>query len=57
MRFAIGRGFQVVGLGLVGTGFAVGLFGDDLRYEERMLFAGVLVFVVGWLLVKPYKAP
>ncbi|HQQ79309.1 MAG TPA: hypothetical protein PLB01_18310 [Thermoanaerobaculia bacterium] len=56
MRFAIGRALQLVGIVLVGVGLAVGLFRDDLRYEERMFFAGGGVFVAGWLLVRPYKS-
>jgi hypothetical protein len=57
MRFAIGRAFQLVGIVLVGLGLAVGLLRDDLRYEERMFFAGGGVFIVGWLLVRPTRAP
>ena len=57
MRFAIGRSFQLVGIVLVGVGLAVGLVRDDLRYEERMFFAGGGVFFAGWLLVRSYKAP
>jgi hypothetical protein len=56
VRFAIGRGFQLVGIVLVGVGLGIGLFRDDLRYEERMFFAGGGVFFTGWLLVRPYKA-
>ena len=55
MRFAIGRTLQLVGLFLVGAGLAVGMFRGDLKYEERMLFAGVPVFAVGWLLLRPYR--
>ncbi len=57
MRFAIGRSLQLVGIVLVGLGLAVGLLRDDLRYEERMFFAGGGVFLAGWLLVRPYRAP
>jgi hypothetical protein len=49
---AIGRGLQVVGLTLVGVGLFFGLARNDLRYEERMFFAGAGVFFVGWLLVR-----
>ncbi len=56
MRFAFGRGLQLVGIALVGVGLAVGLLRDDLRYEERMFFAGAAVFLVGWLLVRPFRA-
>ena len=55
MRFAIGRGLQLVGLTLVGLGLVVGLLRSDLRYEERMFFAGAVVFVAGWLLVRPFR--
>ncbi|HTS02703.1 MAG TPA: hypothetical protein VMN04_09280 [Thermoanaerobaculia bacterium] len=57
MRFAIGRALQLVGIVLVGAGLAVGLLRDDLRYEERMFFAGGVVFLAGWALVRPYRAP
>lgn len=57
MRFAIGRALQLVGIVLVGVGLAVGLLRDDLRYEERMFFAGGGVFLAGWLLVRPFKTP
>jgi len=55
LRFLVGRAFQFAGLVLVGLGFLVGLLKGDLKYEERMLFAGVPVFAVGWLLVRPFK--
>ena len=57
MRFALGRGLQLVGLMLVGLGLAVGLLRNNLRYEERMFFAGGGVFLAGWLLVRPFRAP
>ncbi len=57
MRFAIGRALQLVGIVLVGVGLAVGLVRDDLKYEEQMFFAGGGVFVVGWLLARPDRAP
>lgn len=56
MRFGFGRALQLVGIVLVGVGLGIGLFRDDLRYEERMFFAGGSVFFTGWLLVRPYKA-
>jgi hypothetical protein len=56
VRFAIGRSLQLVAIVLVGVGLGIGLFRDDLRYEERMFFAGAAVFFTGWLLVRPYKA-
>jgi hypothetical protein len=56
VRFAFGRGLQLVGLVLVGLGLATGLLRSDLRYEERMFFAGGGVFIAGWLLVRPFKA-
>lgn len=57
MRFALGRALQLVGIALVGAGLAIGLVRDDLKYEERMFFAGTGVFFAGWLLVRPYRAP
>jgi hypothetical protein len=57
VRFGIGRALQLVGIVLVGFGLAVGLLRDDLRYEERMFFAGAGVFFAGWLLVRPFKSP
>lgn len=55
MRFAFGRGLQLVGLALVFAGLAVGLSRNDLRFEERMFFAGGVAFLLGWLLVRPFK--
>lgn len=52
MRFAVGRALQLVGLVTVGFGLLVGMARGDLRYEERMLFSGVPVFAVGWLLAR-----
>jgi len=57
VRFAFGRGLQLVGLVIVGLGLAIGLLKGDLRYEERMFFAGSGVFIAGWLLVRPFRAP
>lgn len=57
MRFALGRALQLVGIALVGVGLAIGLVRDDLKYEERMFFAGAGVFLAGWLLVRPFRAP
>jgi hypothetical protein len=57
VRFAFGRGLQLVGLVLVGLGLATGLVRNDLRYEERMFLAGGGVFFAGWLLVRPFKVP
>lgn len=57
MRSSIGRALQFVGIVLVGVGLAVGLVRDDLRYEERMFFAGGGVFLVGWLLVRATRTP
>jgi len=57
VRYSIGRALQLVGIVLVGVGLAIGLLRDDLRYEERMFFAGGGVFLAGWLLVRPYRAP
>jgi hypothetical protein len=56
MRFLLGRGLQLIGITLVGLGLAIGLFRNDLRYEERMFFAGGAVFLVGWLLVRPFRS-
>ena len=52
----MGRGLQLVGIVLVGLGLVVGLVRDDLRYEERMFFAGGGVFFAGWLLGRPFKS-
>jgi hypothetical protein len=56
VKASIGRALQLVGLTLVGFGLVVGLSKDDLRYEEKMFFAGCGVFLVGWLLGRSGKA-
>lgn len=56
MKFGLGRGLQIVGLALVGLGLVIGLVRNDLRYEEKMFFAGGGVFFAGWLLVRPFRA-
>jgi hypothetical protein len=56
LKFGFGRALQLIGMTLVGLGLVIGLVRDDLRYEERMFFAGGLLFFVGWLLVRPYRA-
>lgn len=56
MRYPLGRFLQILGLAVVGTGLVVGLLKDDLRYEARMLGAGGLVFLLGWLVVRPFRA-
>ena len=55
MRYSVGRALQLVGLTLVGLGLVVGLSRNDLRYEERMFFAGGGVFLAGFLLVRPFR--
>lgn len=55
VRFTLGRALQLVGLALVGVGFVVGLVRNDLKFEERMLFAGGGAFLAGWLLVRPFR--
>jgi uncharacterized membrane protein YhhN len=57
VRFSIGRALELVGIVLVGVGLAIGLVRDDLRYEERMFFAGCGVFLVGWLIARPARIP
>lgn len=54
MRYSIGRALQLVGIVFVGFGLFVGLTRNDLKYEEKMLFAGGAVFVAGWLLDAEY---
>jgi len=56
VRASVGRAFQLVGLTLVGFGLVVGLVKNDLKYEEKMFFAGCGVFLVGWLLGRGGKA-
>jgi hypothetical protein len=55
VRYPLGRALELLGLTLVGLGLVVGLVRNELRYEERMFFAGGAVFVVGWLLVRPFR--
>jgi hypothetical protein len=55
VRYPLGRALELLGLTLVGLGLVVGLVRNELRYEERMFFAGGAAFVVGWLLVRPFR--
>jgi hypothetical protein len=55
VRFTLGRILQFGGLVLVGGGFVTGVVRDDLKFEERMLFVGGALFLLGWLLVRPFR--
>jgi hypothetical protein len=52
MSVLFGRLFQIVGLVLLPIGLSIGLFGDDLKLEVKLLWIGGAFFVVGWLMAR-----
>jgi hypothetical protein len=48
----LGRFFQLVGMVVLPIGLCVGLFGDDVKMEVRLLAIGGAFFVVGWLMAR-----
>lgn len=52
MTATIGRFLQLAGLIILPIGLSIGLFGNDLTLEVRLLFVGGAVFVIGWLISK-----
>lgn len=52
MTSALGRLMQLAGLIILPIGLSIGLFGDDVTLEVRLLFIGGAAFVIGWLLAK-----
>jgi len=48
----LGRLLQLAGLIILPIGLSIGLFGDNVALEVRLLFIGGAAFVLGWLLGK-----
>ena len=56
MGFAIGKGLEALGLAITGLGLAIGLSQNDLVTERDFLYAGIVVFTVGWLIESRSRA-
>ena len=52
MSVLIGRLLQLVGLIMLPYALMTGLFRDNIALEVRLLFAGGVIFLVGWLLAR-----
>ena len=52
MSALFGRLFQIAGMVLLPIGLSIGLFGDNVQLEVRLLFIGGAFFVVGWLMAR-----
>lgn len=46
----IGRLLQLAGLLILPIGLSIGLFGDNVSLEVRLLIIGAVTFLVGWLM-------
>jgi hypothetical protein len=47
-----GRLLQMIGLLLLPIGLSIGLFGDNVNLDVRLLFIGAGVFCAGWLFAR-----
>jgi hypothetical protein len=52
----IGRLLQLFGLLLLPIGLGMGMFGNNIAIEVRLLFIGGAIFLIGWLLAKKSEA-
>lgn len=52
MILLLARLLQLAGLIILPIGLSIGLFGNNVALEVRLLFIGGATFVVGWLLSK-----
>jgi len=52
MTALFGRIFQLIGMILLPIGLSIGLFGDNVQLEVRLLFTGAGFFFVGWLMAR-----
>jgi hypothetical protein len=47
--YRIGRALQVIGMAFLPVALYVGLLEGEVRREVSLLFAGAVMFVVGWI--------
>jgi hypothetical protein len=52
MNAIFGRLFMLAGLLILPIGLSIGLFGDNVTLEVRLLFIGGAFFFVGWLMAR-----
>jgi hypothetical protein len=52
MSVLVGRFLQMIGLIVLPVALMIGLFGDNVRLEVNLLFAGGVIFLIGWLLAR-----
>ena len=43
---------MIAGLLILPIGLSIGLFGDDVKLEVRLLFVGGGLFLAGWLMAR-----
>lgn len=55
LQFALGRGLQILGMAIVLLGFVAGISYNSERWEFLMLGIGGVIFVIGLLLLRPFK--
>jgi hypothetical protein len=52
MTALIGRVLQFAGMIILPIGLSIGLFGNNVALEVRLLLIGGVVFVIGWLMAR-----
>jgi hypothetical protein len=52
MTSLFGRLFMIVGMIILPIGLSIGMFGDNIKMEVRLLFIGGAFFLVGWLMAR-----
>ena len=52
MKEQLGRLLQIVGMLILPVGLGMGLFGNNIAMEVKLLWIGGAFFVIGWLLTK-----
>ncbi len=52
MTALIGRFLQLIGMITLPIGLSIGLFGNNVALEVRLLLIGGVVFVIGWLMAR-----
>ncbi|HVT43909.1 MAG TPA: hypothetical protein VMT00_05915 [Thermoanaerobaculia bacterium] len=52
MAAHLGRALQLIGMAILPIALYTGLVKDDVRTEVKLLFAGAIVFFIGWLIAR-----